>query len=174
MKSQQKQAIENPMRSFKIEKMILSSGASGAELEKAAKLLSIISGVKAQILTSSKRIPDFGVRPGLEVGTRVTLRDEKAIELLKRLLGAIDNKISKKQVSDNHFSFGVKEYIEIPGMEYQRDLGIRGLNVTVVFSRPGMRVKRKKIKSSKVSKKQFVSSEEIIKYMEENYKTKII
>src|SRR3990167_7394281 len=122
MKSQQKQAIENPMRSFKIEKMILSSGASGAELEKAAKLLSIISGVKAQILTSSKRIPDFGVRPGLEVGTRVTLRGKKALEILKRLLGALDNTLYGDQVSPNHFSFGVKEYIEVPGLEYQRDI----------------------------------------------------
>src|SRR3989344_8957409 len=162
-------AIENPMRSFNIEKIVLSAGAVDKELEKAVKLLNLLSGMKSQIVASSKRIPDFGVRPGLEVGTRVTLRGEKAIELLKRLLGAIDNELSEKQISDNHFSFGVKEYIEIPGMEYQRDLGIRGLNVTVVFSRPGMRVKRKKIKSSKVSKKQFVSSEEIIKYMEENY-----
>ena len=76
-------------------------------------------------------------------------------------------------MTQNSFSFGVHEYIEIPGVEYQRDIGIRGLNVTVSFLRAGFRVKRKKIKSSKIPKKQFVTVEEIIKYMEEHFKTKI-
>ena len=89
------------------------------------------------------------------------------------MLTAVDNKFKKKQVSDNHFSFGIKEYIEIPGMEYQRDIGIRGLNITVVFSRPGLRVKRKKIKHGRVPKKHYVKKEEIIKYMGDNFKTKI-
>jgi|SRR3989344_4235126 len=172
-KKAKKLAIENPMSSFQIEKVILSAGAVDKELEKAVKLLNLLSGMKSQIVASSKRIPDFGVRPGLEVGTRVTLRGEKAIALLKRLLGAIDNELSEKQISDNHFSFGVKEYIEIPGMEYQRDIGIRGLNITVVFSRPGLRVKRKKIKHGRVPKKHYVKKEEIIKYMGDNFKTKI-
>ena len=82
--------------------------------------------------------------------------------------------IFESQVSENHFSFGIKEYIEIPGTEYQRDIGIRGFNVTVVFARPGMRVKIKKIKSGKVSKKQYVPREEIIKFMEDGFQTKFV
>lgn len=162
---------ENPMRKIKIEKVLLSAGATGEDLKKAKKLLELVSGEKAQILASTKRIPEFDVRPGLEVGTRVTLRGQKAIDLLKRLLGAIDNEIKAKQVSDNHFSFGLKEYIEIPGIEYQRDIGIRGFNITVVFVRAGLRVKRKKIKSGEVPKKQFVTKAEIINYMKEVFKT---
>jgi large subunit ribosomal protein L5 len=163
---------DNVMRKIKIEKVLLSSGATGDSLAKAKKLLEFISGSKAQVLQSRKRIPEFDVRPGLEVGTRVTLRGERALELLKKLLGAIDNEVSKKQVSENHFSFGLKEYIEIPGVEYQRDIGIRGFNVTVVFARAGLRVKRKKIKSGDVPKRQFVSKEEIMNYMKEVFKTK--
>jgi len=170
--TQQIEISSNPMRSFKIEKMILSAGGVDKELEKSKKLLELISGMKSQVIASHKRIPDFGVRPGLEVGVRVTLRGEKAIELLRRLLGALDNILRKKQVSNNHFSFGIHEYIDIPGMEYQRDIGIKGFNVTVVFSRPGLRVKRKKIKIGNVPKRQFVSQTEIIKYMEDNFKTK--
>ncbi len=165
---------ENPMRSVFIEKVLLSSGATADALVKAKKLLEMLSGSKVQVIASRKRIPDFDVNPGLEVGVRVTLRDQKAIDLLKRLLGAIDNKLKKKQVSENHFSFGIEEYIEIPGTEYQRDIGIRGLNVTVVFVRKGLRVKRKKIKSSSVPKKQHISKEEIIKFMEKEYKTKFV
>lgn len=163
---------KNPMRNIFIEKIILSASGIDKDLEKAHKLLELLSGMKAQIVASQKRIPDFGVRPGLEVGTRVTIRGEKAIQLLRRLLSAEENKLKKKQVATNHFSFGIEEYIEIPGIEYQRDIGIRGLNITVVLARAGLRVKRKKIKAGEVPHKQFIAPEEIIKFMEDNFKTK--
>ena len=161
----------NPMRKISIEKIILSAGATGDDLNKVKKLLELITLKKPQVIASTKRIPDFGVRPGLEVGTRVTIRKEGALALLRRLLGAVENVLKKKQVADNHLSFGIKEYIEIPGMEYQRDIGIRGFNTTIVFSRPGLRVKRKKIKSGNVSKKQYITKDEIINYMGEQFKT---
>ena len=163
---------DNPMRKIKIEKVVLSCGAIDKNLEKARKLLEYITDMKAQIIASKKRIPNFGVRPGLEVGTRVTLRGEKGLQLLKRLLAALDNTISKSQLSKNHFSFGIKEYIEIPGLEYKRDVGIIGLNVTIVFARPGVRVKIKKIKAGKLPSRQHVTEEEIAKFMEENFQTK--
>lgn len=170
-KPKKAESKENVMRSIFIEKVVLSAGATGDDLVKEKKLLELVSGNKAQVIASTKRIPDFGVRPGLEVGTRVTVRDKAAIDMLKRLLGAIDNKLKKKQVSENHFSFGIEEYIEIPGIEYQRDIGIRGFNVTVVFNRAGFRIKLKKIKFGKLPKKQRIKKEEIINYMEEVFKT---
>lgn len=159
-----------------ISKVVLSAGAVGPELEKAKKLLELVSGGKAQIIKAGpkKRIPELGVKPGLELGTRITIRGEKAIALLQRLLGAIDNSLKKKQVGRNHFSFGIKEYIEIPGMEYAREIGIRGFNVTVVFERAGMRVARKKIKRGHVPKKQHVNEEEIISLMQKKFKTEFL
>lgn len=166
--------MSNPMRTIVVEKIVISAGGTGDNLAKAKKLLELISGKKAQIIASHKRIPDFNVRPGLEVGTRVTVRHEDARALLIRLLGAIDNKLKEASLSDNHFSFGIREYIEIPGIEYQRDLGIRGLNVTVTFARPGLRVQRKKIKAGKVSKNQMVTKQEIKAFMEGGFKTLFI
>jgi len=165
---------DNPMRKIRIEKVVLSCGAIDKNLEKARKLLEYMTDMKAQIIASRKRIPNFGVRPGLEVGTRVTLRGEKGLQLLKRLLVALDNTLDKSQVSKNHFSFGIKEYIEVPGLEYKRDVGIIGLNVTVVFNRPGVRVKIKKIKAGRLPSRQHVAEEEIIKFMEENFQTNFI
>lgn len=160
------------MRAVFIEKVIVSAGATAENLVKAKKLLELVTAKKAQIVTTQKRIPDFDVRPGLEVGTRVTLRNKAALEVLRRLLGAIENRMSKKQVSQNHVSFGIEEYIEISGIEYQRDIGIRGFNTTIVFARRGLRVKRKKIKAGSIPGKQYVSPEEIINYMGEHFKTK--
>ncbi len=165
--------VINPMRKIRIQKVVLSAGAKDDFLIKSKKLLDLLSGRKSQVIASKKRIPEFDVRPGLEVGTKVTLRGEKATELIKRLLGAIENTIKEEQISENHFSFGIKEYIEIPGMEYQRDIGIRGLNATVVFERMGARVIKKKIKMGRLPKKQRVTKSEIIQYMGEEFKTLI-
>lgn len=165
----------NSMTEPRIVKVILSAGATGKDLEKAAALLEKIAGRKAQIIKAGprKRIPAFNVRPGLELGTRITLRKDAATKLLSKLLGAIDNILKPAQIDDNHFSFGIKEYIEIPGIEYDRDIGIRGFNVTVVFERPGVRVKKKKIKRGKLPKRQHVLKDEIINFMEDNFKTRI-
>ena len=72
----------------------------------------------------------------------------------------------------NGFSFGVKEYIEIPGVEYQREIGIMGLDVTVVFKRAGRRIRIKKIKSGKIPKRQVITKEEIIRFMQNKFNTR--
>ncbi len=163
----------NPMQKIKIEKIVLSIGGTGEELEKGFKLLKLLTGRKPAKMQSTKRIPSFGVRPKLEVGAVVTIRKNPE-ELLRKALSTKDNILSKKQISDNSFSMGVKEYIEIPDIEYQRDIGIRGFDATVVFKRAGKRTKIKKIKRGKIPKRQAISREEIIKFMEENFKTKFI
>jgi len=167
-------AEENKMREVKIEKVVLSISSSGENLDKGTKLLERITGEKAAKRKTRKRIPALGVRPGLEIGVMVTLRGKDKINLLKRFLGAVSNKIPKKSIKENHFSFGIKEYIEIPGIEYQRDIGIMGFDVTVVFKRTGKRVGIKKIKKGKIPKKQIITKEEIIKFMKEKFGTEFI
>jgi large subunit ribosomal protein L5 len=166
---------ENPMRKIKLEKVVLSCGATGPNLEKSRLLLEMLSGKKPKIVRAGpkRRIPAFGVKPGLELGAMVTIRGKEATELLKKLLGAADNYLDVKQLSTNNFSFGIHEYIEIPGVEYKREIGIRGLNVTVVFTRPGFRVKKKKIKQGKLPEKQLITEEEITDFMEEHFQTEV-
>ena len=163
----------NIMREFKIDKIVLSCGGIKDVLEKEVKLLKKISKKKPSIRKSMKRIPGFGVRPQLEVGCMVTLRGKEAVTLLKRLLAAVDNQLRKKQIADNHFSFGIHEYIEIPGEEYDREIGMMGFNATISFSRKGKRVAIRKIKMKSLPKKQIVTKDEIIKFMVEEFGTKI-
>ncbi len=161
---------ENPTRTVRIDKVVLSTGGSSEKLEKGIKLLKLITGRNPAKMKSHKRIPAFEVRPNLEVGAVVTIRkDLNAV--LKRMLTAVENKLRNKQISENNFSFGIKEYIEIPGMEYQRDLGIMGLDVTVVFKRMGRRVSLRKMKKGKIPARQRISKEEIIKFMKDNFQT---
>lgn len=164
---------QNPMKEIKIEKIVLSVGATGEDLEKGVKLLKLLSNQKPKKVKTRKRIASLDVRPGLEVGALVTIRKNPE-EILRRLLSTTDNILKRKQVSENTFSFGVKEYIEIPGIEYQRDIGIIGLDVTVTFSRAGRRTELKKIKRGKVPKRHKITAQEIIKFMKDNFGTSFI
>ncbi len=168
---QTKNKSENKMREIKIEKVVLSIGGTGEYLERGVKLLRLLTEKEPSRTKASKRIPALGVKPGLEVGAVVTVRKNKE-ELLKKFLIAIDGVLKKKQVSENNFSFGIKEYIEIPGIEYHREIGIMGFDITIVFKRAGRRVRLRKIKRGKIPQRQVIKKEEIIKFMEENFEVK--
>ena len=173
MKQKSELVKENPIRKIKIEKVVLSIGGTGEYLEKGVKLLQILTGKKPAKMKTNKRVPSLGIRPNLEVGVVSTTRKNPE-DFLKKMLVAIDNTLKKSQISENNFSFGIKEYIEIPGVDYQREIGIIGLDVTVVFKRAGKRVGLKKIKRGKVSKKQHISKNEVIKFMEDKFQTNFL
>ena len=163
----------NPMREIKLDKVILNIGGVAEKLDKGVILLEKISGKKAIRVKATKRIPTWNVRPGLEVGTKVTLRGEEAIEMIKKLLPAIDNTLKEKQVQPNCFSFGIHEYIEIPGVEYIREVGIMGFEVTVVFARAGKSIEKKKVKRGK-ARRLTVTREEIENYLITKFNTEIL
>jgi ribosomal protein L5 len=164
---------ENIMKEIKLEKVILNVGGVGEKLDKGVILLEKISGKKAIKIQATKRIPTWSVRPGLEVGTNITLRGKEALLMIKKLLPAIDNTLKEKQVQDNFFSFGIPEYIEIPEVEYIREVGIMGFEVTVVFSRPGKSIEKRKVKRGK-PKRLVVTREEIEKYLKNKFNTIIL
>jgi len=158
------------MRKIRIEKVVLNIGIgeSGEKLEKAKNLLEQLTGKKA-ILTKTKRRTTFGVSKGREIGTKVTLRKDEAIEILKRLLATKDNKLSPRCFDKNgNFSFGIHEHIDIPGVKYDPKIGILGMDVCVTLERPGFRVKKKRI-TKPVGKKHRISKEEAIEFIKKNF-----
>ncbi|MEA3248475.1 MAG: 50S ribosomal protein L5 [Nanoarchaeota archaeon] len=165
--------MENKMKKIKLEKVILNIGGVAEKLDKGVILLENISGRKAVRIKATKRIPTWNVRPGLEVGTKVTLRGEDAVKMVEKLLPAIDNILKEKQIQNNCFSFGIHEYIEIPGVKYIREVGILGFEVTVVFSRAGKSVEKKKIKRGK-ARRLTVTKEEIENYLITKFNTNIL
>jgi large subunit ribosomal protein L5 len=163
----------NIMRTPKIEKVVLNVGGTGDKVEKGFILLEKLTGKKAVKVTTQKRIPTWNVRPGLIVGAKVTLRGKDADDFITRVLPAISNTIKEKQVRPNFVSFGIHEYIEIPGMEYIREVGIMGFELTIVFVRAGKRIEKRKVKRGK-ARRQDVTVEEITKIMEDKFKVKIL
>lgn len=160
------------MKDIKIEKITLNigTGKPGPELEKAIKLLNAITGAKPVETKTKKRIPGWEIRPGLAIGCKVTLRKEKAVEVLKRLLSAVENKLNPSKFDKNgNFAFGVKEYIEIPGIKYDSSIGIIGLEAAVTLQRPGFRVKRRRLKKKKIPSKHKIAKEEAMEFVKKNF-----
>lgn len=148
----------------------MGMGGSGDKLKKALKLLGTVSGKKPVLTKSYKRIPTWGVRPGLEIGSKVSVRGEEAKSLLKRLFVAKDNRIKPTSFDLNgNFSFGIKEYIDIPDVEYDPEIGIIGFEIAVTLERPGYRIKKRKYKKSKIGKKHIITKEESIDYVQNKF-----
>ncbi len=166
----------NPMKQIRIEKLTLNIGAGTDQdkLKKGMKLLKNITGVDPVKTISEKRIPSWGVRPGLPVGCKVTLRGEKVKDLIKRILKAKDNTLRESCFDDyGNLSFGLHEYIDIPDLNYDPQIGIMGFQVSITLSRPGYRVKNRKKLTRKVGKNHLITKEEGIKYFKENFELKV-
>ena len=161
---------ENPMREIRVAKVTLNIGAGKNEdhLKKGLKLLQKIVPEIAPVKTiTKKRIPGWGLRPGLAIGCKVTVRNDTEA-LLKRLLEAKELTLSASNF-DNHgnFSFGVPEYIDIGGMEYDPELKIMGLEVAVTLERPGYRVKKRKVKTHALGHAHQITKEEAIAFVQQ-------
>jgi large subunit ribosomal protein L5 len=161
---------EHKMLQPRIEKVVvnLNIGKSGEPLEKATRVLNEISGQTPYKAKAKKSIRDWGVRQGEPIACVVTLRREKGITFLKKVLPVIDNKISKRSFDEiGNFAFGLKEHIDIPGVKYDPDIGIFGMDVCVSVNRPGQRIKTRRKQTKRVGKKHLLTSEESIKYVQQ-------
>ena len=167
----------NPiMKEIKVEKLTVNigTGGPGDKLDKALKLLKNITKEKPVTTTTKKRIPTWDIRPALQIGCKVTLRGKKAEALLKRLIEAKGNKL-KESYFDNqgNFSFGIAEYLDVPGAEYDPSIGIIGFETAVSLTRPGFRIKERKIMKRKISKKHKITKEEAKEFMKNKYSVRI-
>ncbi len=168
---------EQGMRRIFVEKVVfnIGTGTDQKTLERAIALIEYITGVNPVKTFATKRIPTWGVRPGIPLGCKLTLRGGKALELIPKLLGAKDNKLPES-CFDNHgnVSFGVPEYIELPGVKYNPDIGMMGFQVTIKLARPGLRVAKRRVKKAKPGKKQLVTKEEAINYFKQHYNVEVV
>ncbi|RLI32639.1 50S ribosomal protein L5 [Candidatus Bathyarchaeota archaeon] len=168
---------KNPMTKPRIGKVTVNVcvGKSGEPLEKAAKIIEQLTGQKPCFRTAKRTIKDFGIRRGEPIACVATLRKEKAIEFLRKAFAAVGNKISKSSFDKfGNFSFGIKEHIEIPGVKYNPDLGIIGMDVCVTMEKPGYRVKERKRARSKVGSKHRVTIDEAILFLKENFGVEVV
>lgn len=166
----------NIMRKIGIGKITLNIGAGKDQnkLEKGTKLLKRITGIEPVKTITQKRIAGWGLRPGLPIGCKITLRGESAKKMIVRLLDSKENKLKLTQFDNaGNISFGIHEYIDIKDVTYDPEIGIMGLEACITLERPGYRIKRRQILKKKISKTHRISREEAIDFMKSNFKIKM-
>ncbi|MBS3057514.1 MAG: 50S ribosomal protein L5 [Candidatus Diapherotrites archaeon] len=167
---------ENKMRRIRVAKIVVNMGVgqTGEELKKAMTILEKITNSKpVQTLCKIKQ-PTWNIREGLPIGTKVTLRGEKAIEFLKTAFLAKENALEAGNFDERgNFGFGIAEHIDMPNAKYDPKLGIRGFDVLVTLERAGYRIKRRKRGKHRITKNHIIAKNEAIDFIKNNFGVEI-
>ncbi len=141
-----KLSLKNKHDVPKIVKIILNMGlgedaSDGKKLKACADDLALIAGQKPVITKFKKSISNFKTRKGSNAGIKVTLRSDKMYEFIDRLVNIALPRIkdfrglSSKGIDNSYnYSFGIKEHIVFPEVNFDKVDKIRGLDVTMVTS----------------------------------------
>lgn len=168
---------ENPMRRIRIEKVVVNSciGSNPPRLEKAVKIIEMLTGQKPELRKAKKTIKGFGIYRGQPIAVRVTLRKQRAVEFLKKALQAVNNTLRVSNFDEyGGFSFGIKEHLDIPGTKYDPELGIIGMDICVHLSRPGLRVSLRRRARRSIPRSHRITREEAIEFMKSEFGIRII
>ena len=139
-----KLSLKNKHDVPKINKIILNMGlgedaSDGKKLKACVEDMSLIAGQKPIITKFKKSISNFKTRKGANAGIKVTLRASKMYEFIDRLINIALPRIkdfkglsSKCIDSSGNYSFGIKEHIIFPEINFEKVDKIRGLDITLV------------------------------------------
>ena len=164
------QAEFHDMREPKVEKVVVHMGVGqgGRELGHAEEIIEEITGQRSVRTTAQTTEPEFGIRRGEPIGTKVTLRGERARSFLETALELTDLQRSQFDQTGN-FSFGVEEHTDFPGQEYDPTIGIFGLDVTVNLVRPGYRVSKRDVASRSIPSGHRLTVEDAVAFLESSF-----
>jgi large subunit ribosomal protein L5 len=166
----------NPMRELVVEKVVVHMGVGegGDKLSKGIDIMKKITGNNPVTGVAKKTNPAFGIRKGAPISCKVTLRGKLAGEFLDTALTAIERKISPTQIdSEGNFSFGIEEHTDFPGMSYDPQIGIYGMDINVILGRKGVRIARRHIEQRRLPHKQRVNTEDALAFLKGTYRVEV-
>jgi len=144
---QKKFSMSNKLMVPKIIKVVLNMGL-GADandkkiVQNCIEDIALISGQMPVITKFRKSISNFKTRKGATAGVKVTLRANKMYEFVDRLVNIALPRIkdfqglSKKGFDDSgNYTFGIKEHIIFPEINFDKVDRIRGMDITLVMTR---------------------------------------
>ena len=135
---------KSPMQIPKIEKIVINVGCGEAKentkvIDAVSNDLSLISGQHPVTCKARKSVANFKVRKGMPIGVKVTLRGERMYAFMEKLFGfALPRVRDFRGINPNSFdgrgnySFGIKEQLIFPEIEYDKIDKIRGMDIMFV------------------------------------------
>ncbi len=167
----------NAMREVRVDKVVVNIGVgeAGERLVKAQKVLEMVTGQKS-VQTVSKTINrDLGIRKGMPLGCKVTLRGEVAESFLTRALPIREMRVHSYSFDkEGNMSFGITDYTDFDGMKYDPEIGIFGMDVSVVLRRGGNRITKRALLRRTVPKSHRVERDEAIQFMKDRFKVEVV
>lgn len=162
----------NVMRTPKVEKVTvhMSVGESGKKLSNAEMIMQTITGQKPVRNFAKKTLPAFAIKKGEAIGCKVTLRGQKAEKFLTTALAIMNKTLNAKSFdTTGNFAFGIEEHTDFPGLEYDPEIGIYGMDVIVSLERPGYRIKRRKAQQKVIPTDHKMTKEDAIAFVNTKY-----
>lgn len=138
--------LANVMEVPRLEKITINMGVGEAVNDKkimdnAVRDLGLIAGQKPLITKSKKSIAGFKIRDGWPIGCKVTLRREQMYEFLDRLINVslpctrdFRGLSAKSFDGRGNYTFGVKEHIIFPEIDFEKTDAMRGMDITFTTS----------------------------------------
>jgi large subunit ribosomal protein L5 len=169
--------MSEAMRQLRIDKVVVNIGVgeAGERLVKAQKVLEMLTGQTPLVTVSKTTNRDLGIREGMPIGCKVTLRHDVADKFLKRALWIRENRIAEYSFDpEGNLSFGISDYTDFEGMRYDPEIGIFGMDVNVVIQRPGYRVTKRRIMRRRLPHKHRVTREEAMDFMKEQFAVEVV
>jgi large subunit ribosomal protein L5 len=167
----------NVMLEPRIDKVVVHVGVgeSGQRLVNAETIMKTITRQQPVRSIAKKTLPTFNIKKKEPIGAKLTLRGKVAEEFLILAFKAAGNSLRKSQFDQQgNFSFGIEEHTDFPGMRYDPEIGIFGMDVSVALKRAGYRIARRRVAQKKLPGRQRLGKDDTMEFVHQKFGVEIL
>ena len=161
----------------RIDKVVVHVGVgeSGQRLVNAETIMKVITKQQPVRSIAKKTLPNFGIKKNEPIGAKLTLRGKAAEDFLVTALKAAGNALKRSQFDQQgNFSFGIEEHTDFPGMRYDPEIGIFGMDVSVALKRAGYRIALRRVGQKKLPVRQRLGKDDTVEFVRAKFGIEIL
>ncbi|MCK9405860.1 MAG: 50S ribosomal protein L5 [Methanothrix sp.] len=167
----------NVMLEPRIDKVVVHVGVgeSGQRLVNAETIMKTITKQQPVRSMAKKTLPTFNIKKKEPIGAKLTLRGKAAEDFLVLALKAAGNSLKMSQFDQQgNFSFGIEEHTDFPGMRYDPEIGIFGMDVSVALKRAGYRIARRRVAKKKLPRRQRLGQDDTVEFIKKKFGVEVL